>query len=260
MKKYTVGIDYGTLSGRALLLDAKSGEVLATSVLEYPHGVMDRTLPSGKLLAPQFALQHPLDYIEVLRTTVPDVLQQAGVSAEDVVGLGIDFTTCTILPVYEDGTPLCLDSKYEDEPHAYVKLWKHHASQPEADRINEIAAERKEPWLAGYGGKVSSEWALPKIWETLNHAPDVFDDTARFYDAGDWLSLLLTGEESHAAGFAGFKYLWGADRGYPSDDFFAALDPRLKGLVGSKLCPDVRTVEQKAGLTLIPEGKVIQRL
>ena len=248
MKQYTVGVDFGTLSGRALLLDAASGEVLATSVLEYPHGVMDRELPCGKKLPPQFALQHPADYLQVLKTTVPDVLRQAEVAPEDVAGLCIDFTTCTLVSVDKDGMPLCMDPKYENEPHAYVKLWKHHGAQAEADYINDLARERGEEWLKVYGGKLSSEWALPKILETLHKAPEVFADTARFSDAGDWLSLVLTGEESHAAGFAGFKFLWGADRGYPSDDFFAAVDPRLAGLVGTKLSSEVRTVEKTAGV------------
>ncbi len=247
MKKYTIGIDYGTLSGRALLLDAESGEVVATSVLEYAHGVMDRELPDGTPLPPQFALQHPADYIEVLHTAVPNVLCQSGVDPRDVVGIGIDFTTCTLIPVDENCKPLCFHSKYKNEPHAYVKLWKHHGAQAEADRVIEIATERGESWLAGYGGRVSSEWAVPKIMEILNKAPEVFADTARFYDAGDWISTVLTGEENHSAGFAGFKFMWGADRGFPSDEFFRALDPRLEGLVGTKLCPHIRTVEEKAG-------------
>lgn len=248
MKRYTVGVDFGTLSGRALLLDALDGKVLATSVLDYPHGVMDRKLPNGTPLPSQFALQHPADYLDVLKTTVPDVLKKAGVSPEEVAGLCIDFTTCTLLPVYEDGTPLCFDPKYEGHPHAYVKLWKHHAAQAEADHINGVARTRGEDWLRVYGGKISSEWALPKILEVLNKAPEIFSDTARFYDAGDWLSYLLTGEESCAAGFAGFKFLWGADRGYPSNEFFEAVDPRLSGLVGTKLLNDVRTVEKTAGV------------
>ena len=230
MKKYTIGIDFGTLSGRALLLDAQSGEVLATSILEYTHGVMDEKLPDGTPLPPRFALQHPSDYIEVLKTTVSDVLDKTGISPKNVVGLGIDFTTCTMLPMREDGTPLCWEPKYESEPHAYVKLWKHHGAQAEADCINQLANERGEEWLADFGGRISSESALPKILEILHKAPDVFENTARVIEAGDWLSYILTGEESHAAGFAGFKFLWGADRGYPSDDFFRAADAKMESI------------------------------
>ena len=253
MKKYTIGIDFGTLSGRAILLDTTDGSVLATSVYEYPHAVMDRSLPDGTPLAPQFALQHPADYLEVLERTVPTVLRDGGVSPDEIAGLGIDFTSCTLLPIGEDGTPLCFEEKYQSEPHAYVKLWKHHASQPEADRITAVAKERGEAWIDAYGGKLSSEWALPKIYETLNHAPDVYADAVRFCEAGDWLSLVLTGRETHAAAFAGFKFSWDAERGYPSDDFFCAVDPRLGGIVGTKLSAKIDLVGGLAG-TLSARG------
>ena len=253
MKKYTIGIDFGTLSGRAVLLNANNGRVLAASVCEYPHAVMDRALPDGTPLAPQFALQHPADYLEVLKQTVPTVLSASGVSPDEIAGIGIDFTSCTLLPIREDGTPLCFEEKYQSEPHAYVKLWKHHASQPEADRITALAKERGEAWINAYGGRLSSEWALPKIYETLCHAPAVYEDAARFCEAGDWLSLILTRKETHAAAFAGFKFNWDADRGYPSDEFFRAIDPRLGGIVGTKLSAKVDLVDGTAG-TLSERG------
>ena len=247
MKQYTIGIDYGTLSGRALLLDAVTGEEVATSMLEYPHAVMDRTLPDGTPLAPQSAYQHPADYLEVLRTTISEVLAKANASPDEVVGLGIDFTCCTLLPIRRDGTPLCFEEQYKSQPHAYVKLWKHHAAQPQADRMTEIAKERGEHWLARYGGKLSSEWAFPKIYETLLKAPEVFEDTFRFLEAGDWLSLLLTGEETHAPCFAGLKFCWDDRDGFPSDEYFTAVDPRLAGLIGTKVCDRINTIDEIAG-------------
>ncbi|MBR6709760.1 MAG: ribulokinase, partial [Clostridia bacterium] len=195
MKKYVIGIDYGTLSGRCILLDTVTGEEIAESVLPYAHGVMDETLPNGDRLPPNYALQHPADYLAVLGTTIPAVLTQAGITAEEIAGLCIDFTACTLLPIDRNGTPLCMKEAYENNRHAYVKLWKHHAAQQDADRINAIAAERGEPWLPIYGGKISCEWALPKILEVLREAPQVYDDTDRFIEAADWLSLKLTGEE-----------------------------------------------------------------
>ncbi len=248
MKKYAIGIDYGTLSGRAVLVDTETGNELAESVLEYPHGVMDESLPSGRALPEKYALQHPGDYIEVLKSTVPDVLSKAGVSAADVAGIGIDFTACTVLPVREDGTPLCFDEKYADEPHAYVKLWKHHAAQPEADEINLKAAQRQEKWLAIYGGKISSEWVFPKVLQVLREAPEIYRDTARFIEAGDWLSWMLTGTETHAAAFAGYKALWNSEDGYPSPEFLEAVDPGLKDIVGTKLSRQVLPVDRKAGV------------
>lgn len=247
MKKYVIGIDYGTLSGRCVLVDVKSGDEVAESVLNYPHAVMDERLPNGERLPSSYALQHPEDYLDVLKTTIPDVLKKANITADDVVGLGIDFTACTILPMDMNGTPLCMKDEYKDERHAYVKLWKHHAAQGEADEINELATKRGEKWLSIYGGKVSCEWALPKILQVLREAPEIYDDTYRFIEAADWLSLILTGEETHSAVFAGYKGLWNAETGYPSNDFMVALDSRLDGIVGTKLSTNVLGMDKTAG-------------
>ena len=247
MGKYTLGLDFGTLSGRALLLDALTGREVAVASCTYSHGVMDTALEDGTPLPPLFALQHPSDYLEVLRVTIPEVLRRAGITAEEVVGIGVDFTSCTLLPVDRDGAPLCLLPAFQGEPHAYVKLWKHHAAQPEADLINEVAATVAPELLKNYGGRISCEWALPKILETLRHAPDVFEATYRFMEAGDWISLVLTGEESHAAGFAGFKFLWNTEEGFPTDRLLTAIDPRLCGLFGSRVSADVRPVREIAG-------------
>ncbi|MBQ8140133.1 MAG: ribulokinase [Clostridia bacterium] len=247
-KKYVVGVDFGTLSGRAVVVDVANGDELSESVYEYPHAVMDRELPCGVKLDDNFALQHPADYIETLSKIIPDAVSKAGLKKEDICGLGIDFTACTLIPTYEDGTPLCFDEKFKCNPHAYVKLWKHHAAQPEADAINKIAAERGEDWLAVYGGKVSSEWALPKIWQTLDEAPEVYEAADRFTEAADWLSFMLTGVETHAAVFAGYKALWNAESGYPSGDFCASLDERMRNIVGTKLSEKVLPVNEIAGL------------
>ena len=263
-KQYVIGIDYGTLSGRVVLVDAANGNEYAEETVSYSHGVMDRKLPNGKVLPPLFALQHPQDYLDVLGA-VQTVLKKADVAPAAVTGMGIDFTACTILPVIADGTPLCFLPEFADEPHAYVKLWKHHAAQPEADEINDLAKARNEAWLSIYGGKVSSEWMLPKILETCRKAPEAYAKTARFTEAADWLSFMLTGEETHSAVFAGYKALWNAETGYPSDDFMTALDPRLHGIVGSKLSGNVLGMEQIAGrlnergskLTGLPVGTVL---
>ncbi len=239
-KPYVIGLDFGTLSGRCILLDARDGRECAEAVLPYAHGVMDTCLPSGRALPPHYALQHPGDYIEVLRTTIPAVLQKAGVRPDDVGGIGLDFTACTTLPLDAAGHPLCLDPAFADEPLAYVLLWKHHAAQMQADRINRLAAERGEPWLSRYGGKISSEWMWPKLLSLAEEAPAVFAATARYTEAADWLSRLLTGTESHSAAFAGYKALWSEDDGYPSEDFLTALHPALSGLAGGRISPLVR--------------------
>ncbi len=257
MKKYVIGIDYGTLSGRAILLDTTTGQEVTEAVLNYPHAVIDTTLPSGKPLPPQFALQHPQDYLDVLSTTVPAVLAKSGVSPDEVAALGLDFTACTMLPIKADGTPLCFTDNFADEPHAYVKLWKHHAAQPQADRINALAAERNEPWLPIYGGKISSEWALPKILETLECAPEVYAAADRFIEAADWLSLMLTGAETHSTPFAGYKACWNAETGYPSDDFFAELHPEMAGIIGTKLASEISGMDKKCAGHLSASGAAL---
>ena len=247
MKRYVIGLDFGTLSGRALLVRAEDGAEIADAVMEYPHGVMEEFLPDGTSLPQKFALQHPADYIEVLRTVVPEVLRRAGAEPCEVAGIGIDFTACTMLPVDEKGMPLCMKPEFEHEPHAYVKLWKHHAAQGEADAVNALAKEHGEEWLTRYGGQISGEWMLPKILETLHRAPEVYRSAARFTEAADWLSWVLIGSESHSAAFAGYKGLWCEKTGYPSDAFLCALDPSLHGIVGTKLSEKIVPVGGIAG-------------
>lgn len=256
--RYVIGIDFGTLSARALLMDADSGAEVAEAVFEYPHGVMDRVLPSGVSLPSDFALQHPGDYLDALSYTVRQVTKD--ISVGEVIGLGIDFTSCTVLPVDREGEPLCFKKKYEDEPHAYVKLWKHHGAQKEAEDITRLASERGEDWLGLYGGRISAEWALPKILETLRQAPSVYADTHRFLEAGDWISLMLTGRETHSPSFAGYKWLWRDGEGFPEGEFFSALDTRMKDILGDKICERVdRGIAgyidgRGSALTGLPEG------
>ena len=248
MKHYTIGIDFGSLSGRAVIMDVESGEVCASSVYEYPHGVMSEQLPDGTPLPVHTALQDPHDYIEVLRYTIPESLQKAGISPDAVVGLGIDFTACTMLPLDSDMHPLCEHEAYRSEPHAYVKLWKHHAAQPDADLLNRVAKEKGEPWLQSYGGRISSEWMFPKILQIAREAPAVYQSTARFMEAADWISFVLTGQETHSAPFAGYKALWNELDGYPSNSFFEAVDPQFENLIGTKFSDQVHAIGASAGV------------
>ncbi|MDK2991841.1 MAG: L-ribulokinase [Clostridiales bacterium] len=245
MAKYTIGIDYGTESARALLLNLDTAEEVATAAMNYPHGVMDERLPNGMALPPDWALQHPDDYIEVLKHIIPEVIK--GIDKEEVIGIGIDFTSCTILPTKKDGTPLCDIDAYKNNPHAYVKLWKHHAAQDEANRLNEIARQRDESFLERYGGKISSEWVIPKIWQILNEAPEIYEAADRIMEATDWVIMMLTGNEKRNSCTAGYKAIWSKKEGYPSNEFFAALDPRLEHIVDEKLSRELYPVGTKAG-------------
>ena len=238
MPKYAIGVDFGTLSARALVLEMGTGRELCSATMNYPHAVMDEYLPDGTKLQ---------DYLDCLKYVIPEAMRLSGVDAEDVIGMGIDFTACTMLPVDKDGTPLCLKSEYAHNPHAWTKLWKHHAAQDEANKLNQIATERGETFLKRYGGKISSEWMIPKIWQILDEAPDIYDAADRFMEAGDWVIMQLTGVECRSSCFAGYKSLWHKTEGYPSDDFFKALDPRLEHVVDEKLGRKLYPIGTKAG-------------
>jgi L-ribulokinase len=247
-KKYSIGVDYGTQSGRAVLVEVETGNIAAMAVKDYTHGVMDEYLPDGKTrLESDWALQHPADYLEVLETTIPAVLRESGVHPSDVIGMAIDFTACTMLPIDSKGTPLCFKDEFKANPHAYVKLWKHHAAQPEANRLNETAKKRGETFLKRYGGKISSEWLIPKIMQILVEAPEVYDAAGGFIEATDWVSLMLTGSERRNSCTAGYKAIWSKKEGYPSRKFFKALDLRLENVVDEKLSRDIYPLGGKAG-------------
>ncbi|MBU5350340.1 ribulokinase [Paenibacillus lautus] len=246
--KYTIGVDYGTQSGRAVLVNLADGQEVADHVTPYRHHVIDEFLPgSGKKLEHDWALQHPGDYLEVLKVSVPAVIQQSGIDPADVIGIGIDFTACTMLPVDELGEPLCFQPELADQPHSWVKLWKHHAAQPEADKINAIAAERGEAFLPRYGGKISSEWMIAKVWQILDEAPAIYERADRFLEATDWVISQMTGQIVRNSCTAGYKAIWHKQDGYPSKEYFKALDPRLEDLTDTKLRGEVRTLGSSAG-------------
>ena len=248
MGKYTLGLDFGTLDGRAVLVDVKTGEELATAVHSYSNGVIDEVLPDGKTkLGPNWALQNPADYLTVLEHIIPKVLKKTGVTPEEVIGIGIDFTSCTILPIDKQGTPLCMKEEWKSNPHTWVKLWKHHSAEPYANSLKEIALKRDEKFINRYGGKISSEWMFPKIWQILEEAPEVYQVADRFIEAGDWLVLQLTGQERRSSCNAGYKAIWDKKEGYPSPEFFAALHPKLKNIVKEKLSIDIYSIGYKAG-------------
>ncbi|HEY6501677.1 MAG TPA: ribulokinase [Streptosporangiaceae bacterium] len=261
-ERFVVGVDYGTLSGRALVVRVSDGAELGTAVHEYRHGVMDRELAAtGEQLPPDWALQDPADYLAVLRTAVPAALEDAGVDPGAVIGIATDFTACTVLPATTDGTPLCLLPGLEGRPHAYPKLWKHHAAQPHADRINALAHERKEPWIARYGGKISSEWQYAKGLQLLEEDPEIYQRADRWIEAADWIIWQLTGSETRNACTAGYKGIW-QDGHYPSREFLAALNPDFAGFADDKLAHPISALGAKAGTltaeaagwTGLPEG------
>ncbi len=244
---YTIGIDFGTESGRALLVRVRDGAEIASAVHRYGDGVIDERLPGGSdPLPPDWALQNPDDYVEVVKHTVPSVLEQAGVSAGEIDGIGIDFTSCTMLPTLRDGTPLCRLRELRSNPHAWVKLWKHHAAQPHADTINRVARERGEPWLSRYGGKISSEWFFSKALQILDEAPEVYRRAERLIEAADWIVWQLTGVETRNACTAGYKAMH-QDGDFPSRAYFAALHPDFADVVDEKMSRELLPLGARAG-------------
>ena len=247
---YAVGLDFGTESARVVIVDVADGSELAVEVHQYRNGVIDERLPAPDAdvtLEPDWALQDPNDYLETLRLAVPRALARAEVDPASVIGVGIDFTACTMLPTTADGTPLCSIEAYRREPHAWVKLWKHHAAQPEADEVNRVARELGVPWLDRYGGKISAEWFFPKALQILREAPQVYDAAERLVEASDWLVWMLTGVESRNNCTAGYKAIWSAAEGFPEPAFFAALDPRFESVVDDKMSRSISRLGERAG-------------
>ena len=259
---YTIGVDYGTLSGRAVVVRVSDGEEMGTGVFEYPNAVMDTKLnATGAKLGPDWALQDANDYVDVLRNAVPAALKQSGINPAHVIGIATDFTACTMVAVLEDGTPLSNLAEYRDRPHAYVKLWKHHAAQPHADRVNKLARDRNESWLPRYGGQISSEWELAKGLQLFEEDPEIYHRMYKYVEAADWIIWQLGGSYVRNACTAGYKGNL-QDGEYPSEEFFEALSPgfgkfaetKLKHQIGQLGAEAGKLTAQAAAWTGLPEG------
>ena len=240
--KYVIGLDYGTLSARAVMVCVASGEVIAESVYDYPHGIL-HTLPA------EYALQEIDDYVEAMYHTIHEVVERSGCQAREVIGIGIDATSSTFMPMAGDVEPLCKRKEFLTNPHAMLKLWKHHGAQEEADRITVLANERKEKFLTRCGGRVNAEWMLPKLMEIAGKAPEVYEQTDNFMEVSDYLVYLLTGEVTRCMCHAGYKLLWNEEDGYPSEDFLWALHPSLVSLKDKLKGREVRVGECAGNLT-----------
>lgn len=246
MEKYVLGLDYGTLSVRALLVNLETAQETASAVFEYPHAVMTQTLPDGTVLPADFALEHPQDFLDGLAYVVPEAMRLSGIRAEQVVGIGVDITSATVVAADKDGTPLCLKPEFASRPHAWMKLWKHHGAIGIADRLIGVAKQRDEKWLSNYGGWISSELFIPKVVETAVCDPEVFQKTYTFLEAADWIVWKLTGRLTRSISMAGCNSLYHPETGYPSKEFFKAAYPEAE-CVPDKLAGEMVPLGVNAG-------------
>lgn len=248
MSKYTIGVDFGTLSGRSVLVSVENGDVIASDVLDYENGVIEDTIPGTNVkLGLDYALQDPQDYLKVLEKTIPAIVAKSGVSVEDVIGLAIDFTACTLVPVDANNTPLSFHPEFREKPHAWCKLWKHHAAQKYADQLNELAHQNNEPWIHRYGGKISSEWLFPKVMQVCAEDYPTYQAIDNFIEAADWVIAQLTGQVTRNTCTLGYKAIYHHEEGFPSPQFFKQLDPRLEHVVQEKIKGEIKAVGEKAG-------------
>ena len=242
---FSIGVDFGSLSARAMAVDVSNGRILKESVYGYPHGIMKESLPTGRKLEPGTALQEPRDYLDAWQFLIQDMFKDKELRADQAVGIGIDFTQCTMMPVDREGIPLCMHTEFRDDPHSYVKLWMHHHAQKEADDITREAGLRQERFLKYYGSKISSELLFPKILEILRQSPDIYQAADQFVEGADWMTWQITGTRMRSKSIAAVAALWQEEEGYPSDDFLRALHPEM---------PDVK---QKLRGKLVKPGTCI---
>jgi L-ribulokinase len=252
-RKYAIGLDYGTNSVRALVVDTADGREVATAVWNYEHG------DSGVILSrdPNLARQHPADYIKGAEITLRKAVAGAArnlkrFKPEQIAGLGVDTTGSTPLPLDQQGQPLALDRRFATNVNAMAWLWKDHTAAAEAGEITDLARKIRPPYLAKCGGTYSSEWFFSKILHCLRASPDVFEAAHSWTELADFVPAALTGTQSPSQRIAGicaaghkamFNPGWG---GYPDAEFLGKLDPRLAAL-RSRLCQNVRSIDQAAG-------------
>lgn len=253
MSKYSLGMDFGTLSCRAVLADVQDGSVIASAAAEYAHGVLTERLPTGTALPDGWALQHPQDYLNAMVSAVQKAVSDSGIHPESIIGIGVDFTASTALPVTSDGTPLCMLPQFAANPHAYVKLWKHHGAARQVEQLNAIVAKHPLERLQYYGGSFGPESSLPRQLALLKEAPEIYHAMAQWVEAGDWIVWQLTGSLSRSISGAGIKEMFDVTTGtYPDKSFLRLADERLENLYEEKHCSLLLPLGARAG-GLIPE-------
>ncbi len=254
MNKYVIGLDYGTNSCRSLLINVSNGKELASHVFPYPSGKDGVIIDVND---PNVARQNPADYIKGIKVTISEALKKAktlepAFSPSDVIGIGVDTTGSSPLPVDTDGQPLCFHEKFKNDPAAMVWLWKDHTSYAEAAQITELASQIRPQYLSKIGGTYSSEWWWSKILHCKHIAPDVFEAAASWIEICDWIPAVLTGamkpqQVKRSVCAAGHKAMFHpAWNGLPDIEFLEKLSSGL-GALRSRLFDKAYTADHLAG-------------
>lgn len=245
---YTIGLDFGTLSARAILIDTADGHLVAEAESPYAHGVVEGILPDGTTRLPgSWALQVPQDYLTSMEACVSAVMKKTQIDPALVKGIACDFTASTVFPVDETGTPLCSKPQFYQVPQSYAMLWKHHGAEEQARRAEELAQSWPDDLLSKYGGKVSSEWFLPKAMQLLEEAPEAAAATEYLLEGADWIPYQLTGQLYRSTCCAGFKRFWSPVSGDLPADFLAKLNPELPAWLNKVWRGELRPVWESAG-------------
>lgn len=251
--KYTIGLDYGTNSVRTLIVNTANGREVATAVWNYATGTQGVILSRD----PNLARQHPADYVTGAEVTIRKALDLAkravrGFKPDQVIGIGVDTTGSTPIPVDSQGQPLAFQKKFAKNPAALAWLWKDHTGVAEATEITELARKLRPQYLAKCGGTYSSEWFFSKILHCLRTSPDVFTAAYTWVECADWVPAMLTGTaapDKLTVGVcaAGHKAMYNDDwGGYPDAEFLAQFDPKL-GELRTRLRPQAFAIDQAVG-------------
>lgn len=229
MKKYTIGLDFGSLSCRGILVDTSDGRICAEAVMAYPHGVMTEKLTGGTLLEGDVAFQHPRDFREAMVAVVRELVGGCE-NAENIVGIAADTTVSTVIALAADFLPLCELEEFASRPQAFAKMWKHHGAAPMAKRVEQICIKQNRPYLDWYGGSISPESLFMKAIEAFERDREVYDRTACFIELADYVTSLLAGKPIFSRPLMKSKAFYDPKTGYPDADFLRAIDPDLVGL------------------------------
>lgn len=248
MATYTIGIDFGKNGCRALLVDTTDGSEVACSSVEYNNGIMINNFFNGVPLPENWAIADPQDYIDVVAEAVNEIVEN--VQASEIMGLGIAFSSCCVMPVKADGTPLCALPEFKNNPHAYIKVTRHRSAVKQAEKIGKLAKQYNEPWVATGKNEDSNEWMLPKVLEIIDEAPQIYEAADFFMEATDWLVWQLTGNPVRNAFSASFKAQIDDKGDGPSTEFLRAVNPMLENFYKTKLnIPVASPITRAGGLT-----------